>query len=255
MRRALVPAAALAASIVLSPFSSSAPAGGATQESVEIKASDGVKVQGTFHKPSASGAPGVLLVHDAGGDRTQLDAVAERLSKQGFGVLSIDLRGHGASRSEKLDWQKFSADERKNNWVFAQRDVDAGAGWLLDQPCIRKTSLSLVGYGSGSALVVRHAKSDENVVCLALLAPNVEDYGFDVRADIQTLEGLPTCVVTSKDAAAERMAIEANASSSNAYVEVFIAPAKVASPLEDKAMPGRVSKWLADKAVPKKGKK
>jgi len=254
MRRALILAAFLATPIVLERSSSALAAGGATQETVEVKAADGVPVRGTFYKPAATGAPGVLLIHDAGSDRAQLDGVAERLSKEGFGVLAIDLRGHGASKNEKLDWAKLSESERKTAWASAQRDVDAGAGWLLEQPSLRKTSLSLIGYGAGSALAVRHAKTDENVVCLALLAPNAQDYGFDVRSDIQTLEGLPTYVVTSKDAEAERMAQEANASSGNPYVELFISPPKLSSPLEDKGMPNRVTKWLADKAMPKRGK-
>jgi alpha-beta hydrolase superfamily lysophospholipase len=180
--------------------------------------------------------------------------VAERLTKQGFGVLAIDLRGHGASKSEKLAWEKLSENDRKATWSFAQRDIDAASAWLLEQPSIHSTSLSLVGLGAGCALAVRHAKSDENVECLVLLSPNVQDYGFDVRADIQTLEGLPTYVVTSKDAEAERMAQEANASSGNPYVELFISPPKLASPLEDKGLPSRVSKWLAEKAMPKKGR-
>ena len=267
MRRALIPAAFVLAPIALTVHSSAAlaPAAvaagrGATQEAVEIKASDGQLVRGTFHKPDAANkpdaarAPGVVLIHDAGSDRAQLDGVAERLSKQGFGVLAIDLRGHGAGKSEKFTWEKLSENDKKTAWSLAQRDVDAASAWLLSQPTIHGTNLSMVGYGAGCALAVRHAKSDENVVCLALLAPNAQDYGFDVRSDIQTLEGLPTYVVTSKDDEAERMAQEANASSGNPYVELFISPPKLTSPLEDKGLPSRVSKWLAEKAMPKKGR-
>jgi dienelactone hydrolase len=253
MQRALIPAV-LAAPIVLTATVSAVPAGGATQEAVELKAGDGHRIPGTFHKPNAERCPGVLLIHDAGGDRAQLDSVAERLVKQGFGVLAIDLRGHGASRSDKLDWAKLSDNDKKATWSFAQRDIDAAAEWLLAQPTIHSTSLSLVGYGSGCALAVRHAKSDENVECIVLLAPNAADYGFDVRADIQSIEGLPTYVVTPKDAEGERMAQEANASSGYPYVELFISPPKLTTPLEDKGLPSRVSKWLAEKAMPKKGR-
>ena len=123
----------------------------------------------------------------------------------------------------------------------------------LDQPTIDSTSLSLVAYGSGCSIAVRHAKSDENVVCMALLAPNSGDYGFDVGADIQTLAGLPTFVVAAKDGDAERIALDANASSGSPYVEILVSPPKLTTPLDDKALPAKVSKWLADKAMPKKG--
>jgi dienelactone hydrolase len=255
MRQVLVQAALVAAPFFAGASVSAAhPAGsGVAPEDIQIKTEDGQTLSGSFYKPAGERAPGVILVHDAGSSRAQLEPLADRLSKQGFGVLTLDLRGHGASKSSKLDWEKLSDGDKKATWSFATRDVDAAAGWLLDQPSIHGTSLSLLGYGAGCALVVRHAKNDENVVCMALLAPNTADYGFDVRADIQTLEGLPTFVVTSKDAEAERMAQEANASSGNPYVELLISPPKLASPLEDKALPGRVSKWLADKAMPKKG--
>jgi hypothetical protein len=51
------------------------------------------------------------------------------------------------------------------------------------------------------------------------------------------------------------MAKEANASSGSPFVETFYyTPPKVTSPLEDKALPNRMSKWVAEKAMPKKGK-
>jgi dienelactone hydrolase len=257
MQKVLAQAALVAAPLFAGApsLASPAPGGGgrSAPETVQIKTEDGQTLSGSFYKPTTERAPGVILVHDAGASRAQLEPLADRLSKQGFGVLTIDLRGHGASKG-KLDWEKLSEGDKKTTWTSATQDVDAAADWLHDQPSIHSTSLSLLGYGAGCALAVRHAKNDENVVCMALLAPKVADYGFDVRADIQTLEGLPTFVVTSKDAEAERMAQEANASSGNPYVELLISPPKLASPLDDKALPARVSKWLSEKAMPKKGK-
>ena len=253
MRRALLQA------VVLSPFLATATAalggsGRVVTEVVQIKASDGQALEASFYRPTAGRAQAVILVHDAGASRAQLEPMADKLSKQGFGVLALDLRGHGGSKSAKLDWEKLSADDKKGAWASTPRDLDAAAEWLLDQPTINSTTLSLVAYGSGCAIAVRHAKSDENIVCMALLAPNAEDYGFDVRADIQTLEGVPTFVVTSKDGEAERMALEANASSGNPYVELFYSPPKLTTPLDDKSLPAKVTKWLAETAMPRKGK-
>lgn len=253
MRRVLVLAAA-AAPIFLAPTAAASSNKSAPPENVEIKTNDGVKLAASFYKPSER-APAVLVLHDAGGSRAQVEPFAERLQKQGFGVLTVDLRGHGASKTDKLDWDKLSDDEKKSAWSFAPRDVDAAAGWLLSQQNIHSTSLSILGVGSGCALAVRHAKSDENVVSLALLAPHTQDYGFDVRADIQALAGLPTYLVAPKDDDAERMAIDANTSSGNPFVELVLAPAKTASVLEDKKLPGKVAAWLGEKALPKKGKK
>ena len=255
MRRALI-LAALAAPISAhapSALAAPPPGGRVAPEVVAIKTADGETLQGSFYKPGST-APGVLLVHDAGGSRSQLDPLADRLSRQGFGVLTLDLRGHGGSKSAKLDWEKLQETDRKATWSQAPKDLDAAAQWLLGQPGIDSTSLALVGYGAGCALAVRHARGDENVVCMVLLAPNPADYGFDVRADIQTLAGLPTFVATAKDDEAEKMAREANAFSGNPYLDIVLTPPKVASPLEDKNLPAKVLKWVGDKALPKKGR-
>jgi len=255
MRRALVLAAA-AAPIFLAPTAAAAASSNksAPPENVEIKTNDGVKLAASFYKPSER-APAVLVLHDAGGSRAQVEPFAERLQKQGFGVLTVDLRGHGGSKTDKLDWDKLSEDEKKSTWSFAPRDVDAAAAWVLAQQNIHSTSLSILGVGSGCALAVRHAKNDENVVSLALLAPHTQDFGFDVRADIKALAGLPTFLAAPKDDEAERMAIDANTSSGNPFVEFVLAPAKGTTVLEDKKLPMRVAAWLGEKALPKKGKK
>jgi len=252
MRRALIPAL-IAPFLAVVPSALTAHGGVAAPEVVSLRTDDEQTLEASFYRPATGHAQAVLLVHDAGASRVQLEPLAEKLSKQGFGVMTLDLRGHGASKTAKLDWDKLSDADKKSTWSATPKDLDAAAKWLLAQPTIQSTSLSLVGYGAGCALAVRHAKSDENVVCMALLAPNAEAYGFNVRADIQTLEGLPTFVVTAKDGDAERMALEANASSGNPYVELFISPPKLGTPLDDKSLPAKVAKWLADKAMPKKG--
>ncbi|NOT30699.1 MAG: alpha/beta fold hydrolase [Planctomycetes bacterium] len=245
---------ALVASFLANEPAALAGSGRVTTEVVSVLTSDGQTLAGTFYKPDSGRAQAAILVHDAGASRSQLEPVADRLSKQGFGVLTLDLRGHGASKTAKLDWDKLSDADKKSTWSLTPRDLEAAAGWLLGQPTIQDTSLSLVGYGAGCAIAVRHARGDENVVCMALLAPNAVDYGFDVSADILTLEGLPTFVATAKDDEAERMALEANASSGNPYVELFFSPPKLKTPLDDKSLPTKVSKWLADKAMPQRGR-
>jgi len=256
MRRVLAPAA-LAASFVLLvavPAAAAHVAGRNEPEIVKIKTDDGQELEGSFYKPASGRTPAVVLLHGAGGDRQQLEPIAARLHKEGFGVLTIDLRGHGGSKNGKPDWATLSEAQRKELWSAAPHDVSAAATWILHQPNIHSTSLSLVGVGEGCALAVRHAKSDENVVCMALLGPNAEDYGFDLRSDIQMLVGVRTYVVTSKDDI-QRMALEANAATAGSpYVDVMKSPPKLANPLEDKKLPSQVAQWMADKALPKRGR-
>jgi len=241
----------------IAPIAPVAPgARGAKVENIVVETSDDIELTGSYYEPKRKGrAPGVLLVHDAGGDRKQLEAVAVRLQKSGFGVLTLDLRGHGASRTEDEDWSELSEDDRSALWARATRDVEAGSRWLLSQDGIHTTNLSLVGVGSGCALAVRHAKRDENVRCVALLAPRPKDFGFDVAADLLKIDGLPTLILAvDDDNSAKSMVREANAAGGNGSVELELSPPKVTSILDDRRMPSRVSTYLGNIALPKRGR-
>jgi len=223
-------------------------------ERVEIETSDGLKLFGSFYEPKRR-SPAAVLVHNAGADREELAAIAARLYKQGFGVLTFDIRGHGESKCAKADWESFDESGRKKLWAQGMRDIRAAADWILEQKSIHSTSLSLVGHGSGCALVTRHAKEDENVISLTLLAPREEDMGFDVRGDLEILNGLPTYVVTPRKNGAEKMVQEANAlAGDQPYIELFLATPKAANVLDDRKVPNRVSSWMKDIARPRKGR-
>lgn len=225
---------------------------------VAVRASDGTELAGTFYAPAAktgaSPTPGVLMVHDAGSDRHQLDDLALKLQKSGFAVLTLDLRSHGQSRGKDGGWGDLVEDEKTRVWALATRDIDAGAAWLLAQSNVHSTNLSLVGVGSGCALAVRHARTDENVRCVVLMAPRAKDFGFDVAADLQKIEGLPTLVVTAKDDEQARVMVEEANKSSAPFVELDYAAVRAANVLEDRKVPGRVATWIKDCAMPKRGR-
>ncbi len=222
---------------------------------IEIKTSDGLVLSGSFFEPKKR-SPGAVLVHDAGANREELESIAIKLHKQGFGVLTFDVRGHGLSKSTKADWGTLGdEDQRKSLWAQGMRDVRAASDWILDQKSIHSTSLSLVGHGSGCALVARHAKKDVNVISLTLLAPRGEDMGFDVKSDLEYLNGLPTYVVTPRKNGAEEMVKRANLlSGGHPYIELLLSTPKAPTVLEDRKVPSKVSNWMSDIAREKKGR-
>lgn len=225
---------------------------GGQPENVEITTSDHLTLAGSFYA-SRKRAPAVVLVHDAGADRAQLDGIAQRLNKQGLSVLTLDLRGHGGSKTAKLDWDKLDEEARASLWQLAPRDLEAAAEWVLKQPGVHSTNLSLVGYRAGCALVARHAEGDENVICMALLSPKAKDFGFDVEGAIHKLNGLPTYVVDRRNDETERLVTEAN-SLSVPYIELWTISSKTPTVLEDRKTPSMVAKWVEETAKPKKGR-
>ena len=261
MRRARILAALLASPIVslasASPTvrSTSSPptprSAGSILRKVELRTQDDLVLVGDFYEANAQGrlAPAAVLVHDAGGQRSQMRLVAERLNRLGFAVLIVDLRGHGDSATKDLDWKTLDDAGRKSLWAHASKDLDAAADWLRKQPGIHKTNLSLVGNGSGCALAVRHASRDENVRCVALIGPNVVDFGFDVANDILQIEGLPTCVIAQRSSSdVDRMVAEANAT--QPFIELFFSSSNAPNAMEDRKTQAKVASWVKDCAMP-----
>ena len=186
----------------------SAPTAGDKVERVEIQTEDRQLLVGSLYIPRRRGsdelAPAAILIHDAGGKRSQLEELAERLQKQGFYVLVPDLRGHGESIAPDLDYEREDTLGRERLWAFAARDVKACAAFLHDLDGVHSTNLSLIGYRAGAVLATRHAVRDENVRGLVVIEPMIEKVEGEPNFvltldDLHKLGGLPTLLAVSKD--------------------------------------------------------
>ena len=227
-------------------------------ERVLIKTKDSQTVVGSFFAPKAKqGAPGALLVHSAGGNRSEMVALAERLQKLGFGALVIDLRGHGESATAENNWTKLDEKARESMWAFAVRDVAASSDWLLGQPSVHASNLSLIGYRSGTTLVARHAKSDENVRSLTLLSPPSSgvELGFNLVKDLEELSGLPIYMAFSKDepGTSKMLGSPDKKTGDLEFLQIAIFKCPGTELLEDKKLSTDVSKWIQERAMPSKG--
>jgi uncharacterized protein len=91
-------------SVVL-PYQETVGAPPAGFESVTLTTADQVELAG-WYKPPLNGAA-IILSHGAGGSREGMRPYAELLARHGYGVLALDLRGHGASagRTNRFGWQ------------------------------------------------------------------------------------------------------------------------------------------------------
>lgn len=243
-----------------SPTDADSPAAIRTEpQRVEITTPDDKHVTvGTYYAPKDQKklAPAVLLVHDAGGKRGDLAQMAERLQQKGFGVLSIDLRHHGESVGSDKPWTELTDAERQAAWLVALRDVKAAASWVLTQPSIHTSNLSLFGDRAGCTLVTRHATRDENVRSIALLDPPSEQLGFKLARDIAALGGVPTLIAVTKEAETVAQSLADSGQKANnglQYVEIAVFKGVSLAPVLDKKLPGDIATFLWNKASPKKG--
>lgn len=86
------------------PSRADVPAPPAGFKTVHLSTSDGVSLS-AWYAPSTNGSA-VILVHGAGGSRNSVRSLAGELANQGYGVLALDLSGHGESEgsTNRLGW-------------------------------------------------------------------------------------------------------------------------------------------------------
>ncbi|MDP1846580.1 MAG: alpha/beta fold hydrolase [Solirubrobacteraceae bacterium] len=123
---------------------------GARKEAVALVGADGVRLRG-WYVPSRNRAA-VIALHGTGSSRLGVVRHARLLARYGYGVLALDLRGHGESdgRSTSAPW---TLDE----------DVDAAVGWLAARPEVEARSVGLLGVSLGAEVALRVAARRDDV--------------------------------------------------------------------------------------------
>jgi len=108
-------------------------------ETVSFERADGVKIA-AWYAPTRNGAA-VIVVHGAGGSRAGVRRQAEMLAKHGYGVLALDMSGHGESggRTNRLAWRGTD-------------DIAAAAKYLAEKPGV--SSIGAFGSSMGGEAVL-----------------------------------------------------------------------------------------------------
>lgn len=220
-------------------------------EAIQLQTQDDMKLSASFYPPRGrreARSPGAILVHDAGGSRADLVALASALQKRGFAVLTLDLRGHGGSRTDAVSFDAEDAVSAERLWAFTLRDVESAASFLRTRAEVHASNLSLIGVGAGAALATRHAVRDGNARAVVLIAPREENLGFNLVADIKGLGGLPTLILAERDkkGCADRLAEAGNSAEGLEYISVTVLRSNGGEVLADARMPREVTRHLQD---------
>lgn len=108
-----------------------------------------------WYLPTRNGAA-VLLVHGSSGDRASLWPEARVLAEAGFGVLLVDLPGHGESPGA-VDWG-----------AGGRAALAAAVTTLLAQPGVDAGRVGAMGFSMGAMLVTQVAAADERIRAVLL---------------------------------------------------------------------------------------
>ena len=127
-----IPALLLAAFLLLSSLPSNAAEIDLNMQDISFTTPDGMHIVGSWIIPEAAAAkkskkvPVVLLLHDYGLNRRDWNVFIPDLVEHGYGVLAIDLRGHGQSRREEA----ASPPTREDVLQYGVGDIQAMLTWL-----------------------------------------------------------------------------------------------------------------------------
>jgi len=107
-----------------------APAG-AAESTVTFRTADGCAIEAVFSAP-AKGSYILVNTHGLGSNRSEWGPLQTAAAERTHGYLSLDLRGHGGSRScngKPVNYRKFT----RADWAASWRDIEAAALWLREK--------------------------------------------------------------------------------------------------------------------------
>jgi pimeloyl-ACP methyl ester carboxylesterase len=191
----------------------------APPEPVKVTTKDGVELAITYYASSiGKDATPVVLLHDYKDTQGIFSSLAQRLQSPGeddkhksFAVVTVDLRGHGASTKQttpdgsmrEIDPAKLNKDD-----ILVMSglggDMEAVRSFLVDKNDKEELNLNrlcLVGAGMGATVAVNWAaeqdwsvppltvgKQGQDVKALVLISPRWKDHGVTVQDALKFTE-------------------------------------------------------------------
>jgi acetyl esterase/lipase len=182
MSRALLPALFAILTLVLTTSSARAA-------EITLTTADQRQIHAVY-EGQAKGGRGVLLIHGEGRSATDWKFLVPKLSKSGFKVLAVDLRGHGGSAAAG------GPDLSEADWLATDHDVKAALDYLLKQGV---TEPSVIGAGVGANLALRLSARQPDVRNLILLSPGLSTKGLRIEDSLKGYGSRPLLIVVSQE--------------------------------------------------------
>ncbi len=107
-----------------------------------------------FGLPPAQRAPAVVLVHGFSADREIMSVLARWITQNGYAVLTIDVRGHGANRNPFVD--DFSR-------ASLRPDLKAAVDFLRGSDLVDGSRIVVMGHSMGAGATLDYATNDPDL--------------------------------------------------------------------------------------------
>lgn len=138
---------------------------------------DAWEIHGTIYFADRdSPSTAIILLHEAGGDRSSFDSFVPALHEQmpDADIFVMDARGHGESTNLRT-WDTFVSGDFK----AMKNDVGAAKTYLqVKRPTLK--TFYLVGASIGSTTAINYAAGDVDMKKVVMLSPGMEYKGVDI---------------------------------------------------------------------------
>jgi|CXWL01.1.fsa_nt_gi pimeloyl-ACP methyl ester carboxylesterase len=146
-------------------------------ETIDLKTADGWALQAVY-APAAEGKKTLVLLHGTGQRKEDWKSLALPLTRAGYGLMAVDLRGHGESRTnpagEVLTWKQLKATTKADNdFLDMSRDADAVVAFLTGKG-VAEESIGFIGAEVGGSVALRYAATHPKVPLVILLSPGMK---------------------------------------------------------------------------------
>lgn len=231
-------------------------------EPVELKTIDGWTLKAVF-APSVPGKMTLLLLHGTGQRKEDWKRLAFPLTRAGYGVMAVDLRGHGESRTspsgEEMTWKKLRATPTANDFADMSRDAEAAVAWLAGQG-VPEDSIGLIGSEVGGSIAIRYAATHQKVPLVVMLSPGMRWQEVLTPNALRALKRpIPTPVLMVCSEADKRSSKEvpilhafAKAAVGERYATLIMVPQERGTRMfnAQRSLVGQVIDWLGNPIAP-----
>lgn len=168
---------------------------------VSFKTKDGVILQALFEKPQP-GNPIVVCLHGLAAWKEEWTPLMQTLSRNGWGVLSYDARGHGESSLTKDSkgnpdgFQHFGPPAPGSEWGRMIDDVGVAVRFARSQSGQTDSAVFLAGASVGANVALIYASLSTSIQGVILLSPGLEYVAFKTEEPIRKIS-CPVLLIAS----------------------------------------------------------
>jgi pimeloyl-ACP methyl ester carboxylesterase len=158
-------------------------------EDISIEGADGLIQQSTLYTPDGiAPLPGVILLHMLGSDRQvwEENGFAVTLAENGYAVLTVDMRGHGATGGSI-------------NWELVPEDLQRVWQHFTTLEAVDSQRSAVIGASIGANLALISGAGEAAIKTAVLLSPGLDYRGVSTEEPIAAYGERPLFIVASEE--------------------------------------------------------